>query len=103
MPLGIGAAILTNGRIATYPAVRTGTAMPNDIEHQLAIFKRGADELLVEAEVAAKLKRAKETKQPVPEQGIRLVAAGIRDLQGQEHALERARLQLQQLDQRRAY
>ncbi len=65
MPLGIGAAILTNGRIATYPAVRTGTAMPNDIEHQLAIFKRGADELLVEAEVAAKLKRAKETKQPL--------------------------------------
>ena len=31
--------------------------MPIDIEHQIAIFKRGADELLVEAEVAAKLKR----------------------------------------------
>ena len=31
--------------------------MSNDVEHQLAIFKRGADELLVEAEVAAKLKR----------------------------------------------
>ena len=31
--------------------------MPIDIEHQLEIFKRGADELLVEAEVAAKLKR----------------------------------------------
>ncbi len=31
--------------------------MPTDIEHQIAIFKRGADELLVEAEVAAKLKR----------------------------------------------
>jgi tyrosyl-tRNA synthetase len=31
--------------------------MPTDIEHQLAVFKRGADELLVEAEVAAKLKR----------------------------------------------
>jgi tyrosyl-tRNA synthetase len=31
--------------------------MPIDIEHQMAVFKRGADELLVEAEVAAKLKR----------------------------------------------
>ncbi len=31
--------------------------MPTDIEHQLEIFKRGADELLVEAEVADKLKR----------------------------------------------
>jgi tyrosyl-tRNA synthetase len=31
--------------------------MPFDIEHQLAVFKRGADELIVEAEVAAKLKR----------------------------------------------
>ena len=31
--------------------------MPIDIEHQLEIFKRGADELLVEAEVATKLKR----------------------------------------------
>jgi tyrosyl-tRNA synthetase len=39
--------------------------MPTDIEHQLAVFKRGADELLVEAEVAAKLKRAKETNEPL--------------------------------------
>src|SRR5450432_236367 len=31
--------------------------MPIDIEHQLAVFKRGADELLVEAEVAEKLKK----------------------------------------------
>ena len=31
--------------------------MPVDVTHQLAVFKRGADELLVEAEVAAKLKR----------------------------------------------
>src|SRR5258707_5980861 len=30
-----------------------------DIEHQLAVFKRGADELIVEAELAAKLKRGK--------------------------------------------
>ena len=33
--------------------------MPVDIEHQLAVFKRGADELLVEGELAAKLKRGK--------------------------------------------
>ena len=33
--------------------------MPVDIEHQLAVFKRGADELLVESELAAKLKRGK--------------------------------------------
>jgi len=45
--------------------LRTGSAMPIDIEHQLAIFRRGADELLVESEVAAKLKRAKETNQPL--------------------------------------
>ncbi len=31
--------------------------MPIDIPQQLAIFKRGADELIVEAELAAKLKR----------------------------------------------
>ena len=39
--------------------------MPTDIEHQLAVFKRGADELLVEAEVAAKLKRSIATRQPL--------------------------------------
>src|SRR5512141_2343687 len=33
--------------------------MPLDIGHQLAVFKRGADELIVEAELAAKLKRGK--------------------------------------------
>jgi tyrosyl-tRNA synthetase len=47
------------------PGARIGTAMPTDIEHQLAIFKRGADELLVESEVAAKLKRALLTKEPL--------------------------------------
>jgi tyrosyl-tRNA synthetase len=31
--------------------------MPIDVAHQLAVFKRGADELLVEQEVAQKLKR----------------------------------------------
>jgi tyrosyl-tRNA synthetase len=31
--------------------------MPIDIEHQLAVMKRGADELLVESEVATKLRR----------------------------------------------
>jgi tyrosyl-tRNA synthetase len=39
--------------------------MPIDIEHQIAIFKRGADELLVEAEVAAKLRRAQLTNEPL--------------------------------------
>ncbi len=39
--------------------------MPIDIEHQLEIFKRGADELLVEAEVAAKLKRSQLTHEPL--------------------------------------
>jgi tyrosyl-tRNA synthetase len=34
-------------------------AMPFDLEHQLAVFKRGADELLVESELAEKLKRGK--------------------------------------------
>jgi len=33
--------------------------MPIDVAHQLAVFKRGADEMLVEAEVADKLKRGK--------------------------------------------
>jgi tyrosyl-tRNA synthetase len=33
--------------------------MPIDIPQQLAVFKRGADELIVEAELAAKLKRGK--------------------------------------------
>ena len=38
---------------------------PADIEHQLAVFKRGADELLVESEVAAKLQRAQLENQPL--------------------------------------
>jgi tyrosyl-tRNA synthetase len=33
--------------------------MIRDLEHQLAVFKRGADELIVEAELAAKLARGK--------------------------------------------
>jgi tyrosyl-tRNA synthetase len=33
--------------------------MPIDITHQLGVFKRGADELLVESELAAKLARGK--------------------------------------------
>jgi tyrosyl-tRNA synthetase len=33
--------------------------MPVDIDHQLAVFKRGADELLVEGELIEKLKRGK--------------------------------------------
>ena len=33
--------------------------MPVDIDHQLAVFKRGADELLVESELVAKLARGK--------------------------------------------
>src|SRR4029453_6919595 len=32
-------------------------AMPVDVAHQLAVFKRGADELIVESEVAQKLAR----------------------------------------------
>ena len=39
--------------------------MPIDIEHQIAIFKRGADELLVESEVAVKLARSRSTKAPL--------------------------------------
>jgi len=33
--------------------------MPFDLEHHLAVFKRGADELLVESELAEKLRRGK--------------------------------------------
>ena len=33
--------------------------MPFDLEHHLAVFKRGADELIVESELAAKLSRGK--------------------------------------------
>ncbi len=38
---------------------RLGKPMPIDIEHQLLVFKRGADELLVETELAAKLSRGR--------------------------------------------
>jgi len=55
MPLGIGCR--DSNKQPEHSVRRTGTAMPTDIEHQLEIFKRGADELLVEAEVADKLKR----------------------------------------------
>ena len=33
--------------------------MPFDLDHHLAVFKRGADELLVESELVAKLARGK--------------------------------------------
>ncbi|MEO8675857.1 MAG: tyrosine--tRNA ligase [Casimicrobiaceae bacterium] len=33
--------------------------MPFDLEHHIAVFKRGADELIVESELAEKLKRGK--------------------------------------------
>jgi tyrosyl-tRNA synthetase len=39
--------------------------MPIDIAQQIAVFKRGADELLVESEVAAKLKRAQAANEPL--------------------------------------
>jgi tyrosyl-tRNA synthetase len=39
--------------------------MPIDIAQQIAVFKRGADELLVESEVAAKLARSLSTKVPL--------------------------------------
>jgi tyrosyl-tRNA synthetase len=39
--------------------------MTVDVAQQLAVFKRGADELLVEAEVAQKLARARSTRQPL--------------------------------------
>jgi len=39
--------------------------MPIDIAQQIAVFKRGADELLVESEVAAKLARSQSTKSPL--------------------------------------
>ena len=39
--------------------------MPIDIAQQIAVFKRGADELLVETEVAAKLSRAQSTHEPL--------------------------------------
>ncbi len=37
----------------------------DDIAHQLAVFRRGADELLVESEVAVKLARAQSTSKPL--------------------------------------
>ena len=40
-------------------------AMSADVTHQLAVFKRGADELLVEGEVAQKLARAQVTNKPL--------------------------------------
>ena len=41
-------------------AVASGLPMPAaDIEHQLSVFRRGADELIVESELVEKLKRGK--------------------------------------------
>jgi tyrosyl-tRNA synthetase len=54
-------AILANAAPGRGVAARAAapSRMPTDIEHQLAVFKRGADELLVESELAAKLARGK--------------------------------------------
>src|SRR5512137_1979192 len=41
------------------PTTRTPSPMSLDIEQQLAVFRRGADELLVESELADKLRRGK--------------------------------------------
>ncbi len=42
-----------------YRSPRFPSAMSFDLQHQLAVFKRGADELLVESELAEKLKRGR--------------------------------------------
>ena len=49
MPLGIRCRDSNKRPDCRQVVRRTGSAMPIDIEHQLEIFKRGADELLVES------------------------------------------------------
>lgn len=65
-------------------------AVRGEIERQQQALKR-------DQELA---KQAPEAPQPA---SIRLVSAGVNDLQAQERALERAKAQLAQLDSRRAF
>jgi YMGG-like Gly-zipper len=59
------------------------------------------------AEQSEVLKAEEARTKPVPEappsEGLRRVSASVRDLQQQERSLELARLQLEQIDKRRAY
>lgn len=77
------------------------TALVGRVTQQLAQVRQEISQQTTVLQ--AEERYARENKQPAPDQGIRLVTAGIRDLQVQERSLERARLQLQQIDQRRAY
>lgn len=55
------------------------------------------------AEVKALDAKERRTAEEQQSEGVQLVAAGLRDLEQQTRRLELARLQLQQIDERRAY
>ena len=81
-------------------------------QRELAALLNGVEQRLpqVRAEIArqqvvmeAEAQIARDTREPSPEDGMRLVASSLRDLEMGARALERARAQLQLIDSKRAY
>lgn len=63
----------------------------------------GRQNQLIAETKAIDAKEQRDTAEQEESEGVRLVAAGLRDLEQQTRRLELARLQLQQIDARRAY
>ncbi|WP_313913331.1 glycine zipper domain-containing protein [Tahibacter sp.] len=79
-------------------------ALVETIEQQLAQMKNEVErQNQLIAAVQAQDKAQKNKAQAEPSEGMRLVAASLRELGTQTRQLELARLQLQQIDERRAY
>lgn len=81
-------------------------------EHRVAVLLNGIDLQLQQVRreisrqqsvLAAEAQQAEQTKQASPQEGVRLVNAGIRDLESGQRVLEEAKAQLLLIDPRRAY
>jgi len=84
---------------------RRSAALFETIERQLQQMKREVERQnqLIAAVQAQDTAQEKGKTPAEPSDGMRLVAASLRDLEAQTRQLELARLQLQQIDERRAY
>ncbi|WP_257386749.1 glycine zipper domain-containing protein [Tahibacter caeni] len=80
------------------------SALVESVERQLEQMKEEMQrqDALIAATEAQDVKDRRDAEQE-PSEGLQLVAAGLRDLEQQTRRLELARLQLQQIDERRAY
>jgi hypothetical protein len=80
---------------------RSAQILLSGVDLQLQQVK--AEIVRQQAVLTAEAQQAQQTQQASPADGVRLVQAGIRDLESDQRALEQARAQLALIDPRRAY